>query len=101
MTQRQVLLAILQKRGYLVLWQDPYHPQFKVGSVTAQCGGEGFYLGLMEVRKRTTMKDFLAQQVMSRKLAPEHWKWGSPTETVKKNMKLKPIFWRVTRQAIG
>jgi hypothetical protein len=96
--QITVIRKIMKLRGYIVLWQpgDTTLP-FLVGSVTPYCGREGFNIGLLKVRAKTTQKDFIEQQKLSKKLAPEHWKWVAPTTWVRRHRSAKPTFWRVTR----
>jgi hypothetical protein len=98
LSKPEVLKAIYKKRGYLVLWQAPYHPPFTIGRIVRELGGEGVCsLGLFRVRARTSKADFMTQQVLSRKIEPAHWKHGSPTGFVNSMRHQEMLYWRVTR----
>jgi hypothetical protein len=97
MKKISVLRAILRNRGYLVLPCGPNAPQWPIGHVTAQCGGEGFNIGLLAIRSRTTLADFREQCRLSKQLEPAHWKHGSPTAYVEKARKIGATFWKATR----
>lgn len=98
MTKEQVLRAILRKRGYIVIWQGPFHLTLSIGRRITELGGECIKLGTFAIRKRTSKADFLAQQVLSRKLEPKLWEGCSPSAMVREWPKKVggATFWRVT-----
>ena len=98
LTKAQVLRSILKKRGYIVLWQAPYHPQFHIGQIVRELGGEGTDIGLFRVRSQTTVKDFLSQQILSKKIEPKLWT-TDPTTLVRQTAKKIDgiVYWKVTR----
>lgn len=99
MTQNMVLRKVLRRRGYLVLWKARWMTPWTVGSLVDRIGGEGFHLGKMfVVAKQTSRRDFLAQQQLSRRLEPAHWKGTNATALLRKREKENRgeiTYWRV------
>lgn len=91
-----VLRAIIRRRGYLVLVQANWHSVFPIGYLVGRAGN--LDLGKpLKVLAKTSARDFLTQQQLSRRLEPAHWKGISATAQLEKYKEQGgPLkFWKV------
>lgn len=97
MTKEKTIRRIHNQRGYVVVWQGNSHPRFTCGQIIDSVG-EGLRWGKpFKVLRRTSQRDFLAQQWRSRRISPELWKHTSVASHFRKMRKEYKdiIYWRV------